>query len=61
MVNLNLVFRCVDAGRAASVLKQAVPYVRLVRGPEWPMTVARAAREANAIRTHAARSDDVAG
>ncbi|HTF52410.1 MAG TPA: S-methyl-5-thioribose kinase [Pseudonocardia sp.] len=56
--NLNLVFRCADAAGRRLVLKQALPYVRLV-GPEWPMTVARAAREANAIRAHSALSDDV--
>lgn len=53
--NLNLIFICVDGGGRSLVLKQALPYVRLV-GPEWPMTEARAAREAAAIRVHGALS-----
>jgi 5-methylthioribose kinase len=56
--NLNLVFRCVDAAGRRVVLKQALPYVRLV-GPEWPMTEERATREAGAIRVHSALSDDI--
>jgi len=56
--NLNLVFRCADAAGRRLVLKQALPYVRLV-GPAWPMTELRATREANAIRAHSAVSDDV--
>jgi 5-methylthioribose kinase len=56
--NLNLVFRCADAAGRRLVLKQALPYVRLV-GPDWPMTPARAAREAAALRAHAELSDDV--
>lgn len=56
--NLNLVFRCADAAGRRLVLKQALPYVRLV-GPDWPMTEQRATREANAIRAHSAVSDDV--
>jgi len=56
--NLNLIFICVDGGGRSLVLKQALPYVRLV-GPEWPMTEARAAREAAAIRVHGALSPHV--
>jgi 5-methylthioribose kinase len=56
--NLNLVFRCADAAGRRVVLKQALPYVRLV-GPDWPMTEQRATREANAIRVHSAVSGDV--
>ena len=56
--NLNLVFRCADAAGRRLVLKQALPYVRLV-GPDWPMTEQRATREANAIRAHSAVSEDV--
>jgi len=32
--NLNLVFRCADAAGRRLVLKQALPYVRLI-GPDW--------------------------
>lgn len=56
--NLNLVFVCTDAERRGLVLKQALPYVRLV-GPEWPMTEERATREAAAITAHSALSDSV--
>jgi 5-methylthioribose kinase len=56
--NLNLVFICSDASGSGIVLKQALPYVRLV-GPDWPMTEARADREATAIRAHSAVSEDV--
>jgi 5-methylthioribose kinase len=43
--NLNLVFIVEDARGGSIVLKQALPYVRLV-GPGWPMTPDRATREA---------------
>lgn len=56
--NLNQVFICRGRDGRNLVLKQALPYVRLV-GPSWPMTEERAAREAHAIRTHAALSDRV--
>lgn len=56
--NLNLVFICKDPAGRGLVLKQALPYVRLV-GPEWPMTEQRAAREAEALGVHGALSDDV--
>ena len=56
--NLNQVFLCRGGDGRTLVLKQALPYVRLV-GPSWPMTEERAAREAHAIGTHAALSDRV--
>lgn len=56
--NLNLVFKCVDEAGSRIVLKQALPYVRLV-GPEWPMTEQRAAREASALTVHGNLSDHV--
>lgn len=56
--NLNQVFICRDASGRSIVLKQSLPYVRLV-GPSWPMTEERAAREAAAIRAHAAASEHV--
>lgn len=49
--NLNLVFVCHDKSGRGLVLKQSLPYVRLV-GPEWPMTEDRAAREATALSVH---------
>lgn len=49
--NLNLVFIVTDSDGKSIVLKQALPYVRLV-GPEWPMTPFRAEREAEALRIH---------
>jgi 5-methylthioribose kinase len=49
--NLNLVFVCQDASGRGVVLKQALPYVRLV-GPEWPFTPRRAVAEARAYREH---------
>lgn len=56
--NLNLVFGCTDAEGRGLVLKQALPYVRLV-GPDWPMTEERATREAAAITAHSALSANV--
>ncbi|GEL20115.1 S-methyl-5-thioribose kinase [Pseudonocardia asaccharolytica] len=56
--NLNLVFVCADGAGGSLVLKQALPYVRLV-GPDWPMTEERATREAAALRAHSALSDNV--
>lgn len=50
--NLNLVFIIKDGAGRGVVLKQALPYVRLV-GPDWPMTPDRARHEAEALRTHA--------
>jgi 5-methylthioribose kinase len=58
--NLNQVFVCRDGAGRSVVLKQALPYVRLV-GPEWPMTEDRARREARAIRAHARLSEHVVG
>ena len=49
--NLNLVFLCQDATGAGVVLKQALPYVRLV-GPEWPFTPRAAVAEARAYDAH---------
>lgn len=50
--NLNLVFIVKDADGRGVVLKQALPYVRLV-GPDWPMTPDRARHETDALRLHA--------
>jgi 5-methylthioribose kinase len=49
--NLNLVFVLRDADGRGLVLKQALPYVRLV-GPSWPFTPLRAVAEARALEVH---------
>lgn len=49
--NLNLVFIIEDTAGRGVVLKQALPYVRLV-GPEWPMTPERARHESDALAVH---------
>ena len=51
--NLNLVFILGGVNGLGMVLKQALPYVRLV-GPDWPMSPERAAKEAEALRSHGA-------
>jgi 5-methylthioribose kinase len=55
--NLNLVFVCQDATGRGVVLKQALPYVRLV-GPEWPFTPRRAVAEARCYATHGAFAEE---
>jgi 5-methylthioribose kinase len=49
--NLNLVYIIKDQEGRGVVLKQALPFVRLV-GPSWPMTPQRAEREASATKLH---------
>jgi 5-methylthioribose kinase len=49
--NLNLVFILTDGAGRGLVLKQALPYVRLV-GPSWRLTPDRARHEAEALRLH---------
>jgi 5-methylthioribose kinase len=56
--NLNLVFIVRDRHQHSLVLKQALPYVRLV-GPNWPLAVDRAGREAEALRTYAELAPDL--
>ncbi|MEP4198689.1 MAG: S-methyl-5-thioribose kinase [Aliishimia sp.] len=51
--NLNLVF-IVEAGPAAIIVKQALPYVRLV-GESWPLPLYRAFYEHHALTRQAAR------
>jgi 5-methylthioribose kinase len=52
--NLNLIFRVISArDRARSVIvKQALPYVRLV-GESWPLSLDRARIESDALALHA--------
>jgi 5-methylthioribose kinase len=53
--NLNLVFKInnlKDADKKILILKQALPYVRLV-GKDWPMTRDRSRIESEAIKTQA--------
>jgi len=49
--NLNLVFHVVDEDGRGIILKQALPYVRMV-GAGWPMTPERARREAESLGVH---------
>lgn len=56
--NLNLVFHVVDETGSGVILKQALPYVRMV-GEGWPMTPSRAAREAESLTTHHALVPDL--
>lgn len=49
--NLNLVFILTDVDGRGVVLKQALPYMRLV-GPDWPMRPDRARLEAEITRVH---------
>ena len=49
--NLNLVFHVLDEDGRGIILKQALPYVRMV-GDGWPMTPERAAREAGSLQAH---------
>jgi 5-methylthioribose kinase len=51
--NLNLVF-IVKSGKGAVIVKQALPYVRLV-GDSWPLPLTRAFFEHNALTRQAAR------
>ena len=50
--NLNLVFILTDTAGRGVVLKQALPYMRLV-GPAWPMRPDRARLEAEITSVHA--------
>ncbi|MDR7233616.1 S-methyl-5-thioribose kinase [Agrococcus sp. BE272] len=56
--NLNLVFHVVDKDGRGIILKQALPYVRMV-GDGWPMTPERAQREAHSLQTHHALAPNV--
>jgi 5-methylthioribose kinase len=47
--NLNLVFQVVEKGRKGIIIKQALPYAKVV-GESWPLTIDRARIEANALK-----------
>lgn len=49
--NLNLVFHVKDEDGGSIIVKQALPYVRMV-GEGWPMTPARAEKEAHSLQVH---------
>lgn len=55
--NLNLVFVVQDGDGRGLVLKQSLPYVRMV-GPSWPFTPLRAAAEARAYEAHSRLAPD---
>lgn len=57
--NLNLVFVCTDAQGRSLVLKQSLPYVRIV-GPDWPLTADRSTYEAIGLRVAADASPQTA-
>jgi 5-methylthioribose kinase len=50
--NLNLIFRIVGAGGRSVIIKQALPYVRLV-GESWPLSPERARIESDALALQA--------
>lgn len=56
--NLNLVFIIKDSNGKGIVLKQALPYVRLV-GPSWPMSPDRARIEYETTAAHAKAAPDL--
>jgi 5-methylthioribose kinase len=56
--NLNLVFVLADGAGRGLVLKQALPYVRLV-GPSWRLTPDRARHEAEALQLHGRLAPDL--
>ncbi|WP_175988586.1 S-methyl-5-thioribose kinase [Bacillus sp. Marseille-Q1617] len=47
--NLNLVFQISEKGKKGIIIKQALPYAKVV-GESWPLTVDRARIEANALK-----------
>jgi 5-methylthioribose kinase len=56
--NLNLVFLAKDADGGGVVVKQALPYVRMV-GEGWPMTPERERHEIQSLRAHHALTPDL--
>ena len=54
--NLNLVF-IVKSSAGSAIIKQALPYVRLV-GDSWPLPLYRAFFEYHALTRHAVRAKD---
>jgi 5-methylthioribose kinase len=46
--NLNLIFRVIDEDERSVIVKQALPYLRIV-GESWPLTLERARIESDAL------------
>ncbi|MGR3763628.1 S-methyl-5-thioribose kinase [Rossellomorea sp. NS-SX7] len=55
--NLNLVFQISEKGRKGIIMKQALPYAKVV-GESWPLTVDRARIEANALKLQQTHAQD---
>lgn len=49
--NLNYVFRLVDENQKSLIVKQSLPYAKVV-GESWPLTLKRATTEAEVLKTH---------
>lgn len=49
--NLNYVFRLIDEAGKSIIIKQALPYAKVV-GESWPLTLKRALLEARALQKH---------
>ncbi|MEG9296429.1 S-methyl-5-thioribose kinase [Mangrovibacillus sp. Mu-81] len=47
--NLNLVFQVTETGKKGIIIKQALPYAKVV-GESWPLTIDRARIEASALK-----------
>lgn len=49
--NLNYVFRLIDENNQSLIVKQSLPYAKVV-GESWPLTLKRATTEAEVLKTH---------
>lgn len=49
--NLNYVFRLVDENKHSLIIKQSLPYAKVV-GESWPLTLKRATTEAEVLKKH---------
>ncbi|OIU72647.1 S-methyl-5-thioribose kinase [Rossellomorea aquimaris] len=56
--NLNLVFQISEKGKNAIIIKQALPYAKVV-GESWPLTVDRARIEADALKLQQIHAPDL--
>ncbi|MCA1056656.1 S-methyl-5-thioribose kinase [Rossellomorea aquimaris] len=55
--NLNLVFHIYESGQKGIIVKQALPYAKVV-GESWPLTIERARIEANALKLQRIHAKD---